>query len=1028
MKKSDAAESCPGVIVVAPTGQDASLAVSVLEKAGITSHTRPDLGALACCLGPETDAVILAQEAIVLPELPLFLEALKKQPPWSDLPLIILTSSAVTDEVSTRTLAVFGSSANVTLLERPFGGVTLVSTVQAVLRARRRQREVRDLLDQREAALASISDAFVALDREWRYIYANESAARLAHLSRDEMIGRCIWTMYPEAVGGTFYTHAHRAVETQQPQHFEKFYERWNCWMETRIYPAADGVVVFRADINVRKEQELRMAEADRKLQENERLLRLAIEATSIGTFDFRPRTGELFWSDRCRELFGLPPEAEISHDTFLAGLHPDDRERTDAAVQAALRPGGSGDFEIEYRVVGLEDRRERWIAASGRAVFGEDGEADRFIGTVLDITARRRAEDALRESERLFRDMANTAPARLWITEPDGACSFLSRGWYEFTGQTEEESLGLGWTNVIHPDDRPHAAEVFLEANRKREPFQLDYRLRRADGEYRWAIDAGRPRFAPDGEFLGFIGSVIDVHERRVIEEALRQGEKQLRFVTDHAITVFLAHCDREGRYVFVNEPYAKRFRRTPEQVVGRHLREVIGEAAFGTIAPYVEAALRGERVEFEIEVPYEEGNRWMHCTYVPEMKEAAVRSFVAVIQDTTERKLSELALEKARQQAEEANRAKDQFLAMLSHELRTPLTPVLMTLASLRREPEISDAFRRDLEVMQRNIELERLLIDDLLDLTRISHGKFELHNDAVDIHAVIENALAITAAELGEKNHRLTRHFDAKEHHCWADAARLQQVCWNVLKNAFKFTPAGGVIEIRTFNDDAHRIMVEITDSGVGIAPELQPRIFDAFEQGGRRVTSQFGGLGLGLAISKRVIDMHGGEIAVRSEGAGKGATFTITLKAMETSLLAGPVYFPEERSLQPQRVAVLLVEDHQDTARVMRRILEGAGYLVQNAGTVAEARQLAAERPFDLVISDVGLPDGSGLELMRGLREAGGPPGIALSGFGTEEDVAASKAAGFSEHLTKPVDWERLRQSIEDITAPRLRTVA
>ncbi len=394
----------------------------------------------------------------------------------------------------------------------------------------------------------------------------------------------------------------------------------------------------------------------------------------------------------------------------------------------------------------------------------------------------------------------------------------------------------------------------------------------------------------------------------------------------------------------------------------------------------------------------------------------------FIGTFLDVTERKHSEIALQKAKQEAEAANRAKDQFLAMLSHELRTPLTPVLMTIASLRRQSDLPEGLRQDLEILQRNVELEALLIDDLLDLTRIAHGKLELQGDAVDVHASLDHALAISAGEIGEKQLVVSRHYDAREHHSWADAARLQQVFWNLVKNAAKFTPLGGTLELRTRNDAEHNIVVQVVDSGIGIAPDLMPRIFDAFEQGGRTVTSKFGGLGLGLAISKRVVDLLGGTIAVESAGRGEGATFTVTLKAMETSLLDQTTVLPVEARVSAS-TALLLVEDHEDTARVLRRILENAGYSVRHADSLAAARELAAEQTFDLVISDLGLPDGSGTELMRHLRATYGLTGIALSGFGTDDDLAASSAAGFAEHLTKPVDWPQLRGAIDRLLAAR-----
>ena len=375
---------------------------------------------------------------------------------------------------------------------------------------------------------------------------------------------------------------------------------------------------------------------------------------------------------------------------------------------------------------------------------------------------------------------------------------------------------------------------------------------------------------------------------------------------------------------------------------------------------------------------------------------------------------------MKRAKQEAEDANQAKDRFLAMLSHELRTPLTPVLMTIANLRRDPTLNDEWRRDLEMLQRNIELEALLIDDLLDLTRIAHGKLELHSNAADLHALIEHALRIAEGDSVGRQLEVVRRLEAKHFHTWGDAARLQQVFWNLIKNAVKFTPPGGRIEILSRNPTPGSIEIVVRDNGVGIEPELLPRIFEAFEQGGRDVTSRFGGLGLGLAICKRVIDLHDGTITAASEGRGRGAAFTVTLDAVEASLLDSPVVPLESDQGEARGAAILLVEDHEDSARVLRRILTNSGHRVSRANSVTTAHQLADNERFDLVISDVGLPDGTGLELMRHLSTTHGLRGIALSGFGTDEDLAASQAAGFAEHLTKPVDWERLKNAIRRLT--------
>ena len=383
----------------------------------------------------------------------------------------------------------------------------------------------------------------------------------------------------------------------------------------------------------------------------------------------------------------------------------------------------------------------------------------------------------------------------------------------------------------------------------------------------------------------------------------------------------------------------------------------------------------------------------------------------------DYLERRRVEEALQSAKSQAEDANRAKDQFLAMLSHELRTPLTPGLMAASALVEDPNLPSGAREQLTMMRRNIELEARLIDDLLDITRIANGKLDLQSELVDVHAALEQALIISASGINAKRLHLIRRFAATNHFCRADAARLQEVFWNILRNAVKFTPANGHIGLYTFND-AQQVVVEINDNGIGIEPEIQARIFEAFAQGEPAMRARFGGLGLGLAISKRIIELHGGSIEVRSGGRDQGSTFVIRLTCAER--IRGEAPSQPMIALAPTAAAqILIVEDHEDTIHVLTRILRSAGYAVTPCTTLGEARLAAASQKFDLLISDLGLPDGSGLDLMRHLRQTQQLTGIALSGFGAGADLEESKAAGFSVHLTKPVDVSRLRFAIGNL---------
>lgn len=375
--------------------------------------------------------------------------------------------------------------------------------------------------------------------------------------------------------------------------------------------------------------------------------------------------------------------------------------------------------------------------------------------------------------------------------------------------------------------------------------------------------------------------------------------------------------------------------------------------------------------------------------------------------------------AAQKARAEAERANLAKDNFLAMLSHELRTPLTPVLTSALVLESEA-LPENIRESLQMIRRNVELEARLIDDLLDLTRISKGKVQLSLEVVDAHRLLRNALEICQEEIDQKH--LNLHLDLAAQKFWlkADPARLQQIFWNLIKNAVKFTPNGGELRVSTRDESENRFGVEISDTGIGINPEALPKIFDAFEQGER---TRLGGLGLGLAITKSLVETHHGTITARSEGRNKGATFTaifpVSTEVADTAEPAQPTATKERQSMH-----ILLVEDHVDTNRSLTTLLRRRGYKVQPAVSVQSALDLAATERFDVLISDIGLPDGSGIDLMRSLQGTGSFLGIALTGYGMEEDIRKSYDCGFNHHLVKPVDLNKLDHLIQQAaSAPR-----
>ena len=401
-------------------------------------------------------------------------------------------------------------------------------------------------------------------------------------------------------------------------------------------------------------------------------------------------------------------------------------------------------------------------------------------------------------------------------------------------------------------------------------------------------------------------------------------------------------------------------------------------------------------------------------------------VASFDGTIMDITAQKAAEDALREstallrvAKDEAVRANKAKDEFIAALSHELRTPLTPVLLAAQSLQEDAQLPAAVRDDLRMIQHNVSLEVQLIDDLLDLTRITRGKLQIARRRLNAEMVLRRAIETGCGEeMKTKSIALQLDFQATEKQVLADEARLSQIFWNIAKNAVKFTAAGGAVTVRTRNPDAHTFEVRVIDNGVGISAEKIAFIFDAFEQGGAQVTRRFGGLGLGLAISRALVELHDGRISAASQGEGRGAEFVISLPIAsaesETSGADGP-----RASRGDERGAglrILLVEDHPDTARTLHRLLTRGGHEVHLAITAAAALAAADEQTFDLVVSDLGLPDKSGHELMRELRDAHGLRGIALSGYGMEADLRRSAEVGFTSHLVKPIDFPQLREML------------
>jgi PAS domain S-box-containing protein len=398
----------------------------------------------------------------------------------------------------------------------------------------------------------------------------------------------------------------------------------------------------------------------------------------------------------------------------------------------------------------------------------------------------------------------------------------------------------------------------------------------------------------------------------------------------------------------------------------------------------------------------------------------EGKFRGYSKVTRDITDQ-IRSREFEAEKIAAQKAIKTKDDFLAALSHELRTPLTPALAAATYLEHNAEkIPHEFVEDIQLIKRNVKLQARLIDDLLDLTRITRGKLRLDLENCDVHTIIRNAIDTASSAIAAKKLKFSTKLNARQHHILADSIRLQQVFWNLINNAVKFTPPGGQIVIHTCSDDASRFHFDITDNGIGIEHERMDLLFTPFEQADASVSRQFGGLGLGLAISKHLVDLHHGTIEADSRGRSFGATFKVTLDTLTQEDAKAELGSPT-RSKPPKPLRVLLVEDHRDTRRMSSRLLTHFGHQVLTADNVRSALDIVRSGEIDVLVCDIGLPDGSGYDVISQTRRTRPIKAVALTGFGTDEDLRRSKEAGFDFHLVKPVDLHELQTILDKLAA-------
>jgi PAS domain S-box-containing protein len=628
------------------------------------------------------------------------------------------------------------------------------------------------------------------------------------------------------------------------------------------------------------------------------------------------------------------------------------------------------------------------------------------------------------------FRLMADYAPVMIWLASPDRKSVYFNRPWLEFTGRAVADELGLGWIEGLHPDDREACVQSYARAFLAREPFEVRYRLRRRDGEYRWVHDKGVPLF-DGGQLAGFVGSCLDITDRLAAEEEARKREEGFKTLAENLPDV-IARLDRELRCVYVNRSVETIFGRKPEEIIGRRGDE-LGLAA-DVRDTLVNAARRafdtGQEQRFRFQEPAGQ-RRHFAGRAIPEAGPGGrVEAALLITYDVTararedEERAEQLEREKAaRAHAESATFARDQFLAIVSHELRSPLNGIKSWTHVLENHLRDADpTVRRAIAGIMIGVDHQVRLIEDLLDVTRAMSGNLGLVKEPMSLVPVLADAVESLRAMAAERGLAIVTDYGLGDGEVHGDPDRIHQIFVNLLSNAIKFTPRGGTIRIGAASEDG-MARISVSDDGIGIAPEFKPYLFDPFRQADQGSSSRRQeGLGLGLALVQRLAQLHGGRVSCESAGLGQGATFSVFLPLREASArdVVAPSLDEAGHGTLPSLggIAVILIDDQREARESVAALLRQAGADVHCADSgEAALGHLARGRPKDsaeVILCDIAMPGEDGYATLRRIRqweqslpEGSHRPAVALSAFTQREDRLRALSEGFQMYLSKPV---------------------
>jgi PAS domain S-box-containing protein len=755
--------------------------------------------------------------------------------------------------------------------------------------------------------------------------------------------------------------------------------------------------------------------------RQTEQRLRLAMQGGRMGTWEIDLGSGSMACSDTFKANLGLPPASHIDYAQLMGAMLDSDQQHWQAVVHEAI--ASAGDFEIDIRVR-WPDGSLHWAHMRGTCASDGAGNVIALSGISLDLTASKQNEETLRLTL-----AAGEVATWNWdiVADRVTADSNMARLFPIHTDAATAAPLAR-YLEIIHPDDREQVSAQIAQALDAHTPFEASYRVSAGDGQYRSVIARGRVEYAADGTPLQLPGVLLDITRQKQVEDALRRSEERYRTLIelmDQAFCVIEMLYDEQGRpidfrYLEGNPAFVKQS--GLDNAIGKTIRSFVPDHDQHWFDLYDQVVKSGEPVRYENEAVAME--RWFEV-FAARLGGPGSRLLTVLFSDISERKRSEQQLRQLADNLSEMDRRKTEFLATLAHELRNPLAPIRNGLQIMRLAADKPATVARVRDVMERQVNQMVHLVNDLLDVARITRGQIELKLERTDLKAIIASAVETSTPLIEAGRHQLQVVLDEQMLALEADPTRLAQVLGNLLNNAAKYTPAGGHIVLRA-RRDGKEALIEVQDSGVGIPAESLATVFDMFTQVGQNMGRAQGGLGIGLSLVRRLAELHGGSATVASPGAGLGSTFSVRLPllAEEAAAPAAPAA-PANAAIGP-RFRVLVVDDNVDAADTLAAVLDMMGHATQVAHDGAQALAVAPQFLPDVIFLDIGLPGMNGYEVARALRQI--PAGakvvlVALTGWGAENDRSQSSAAGFDHHLTKPANLLAIGELLANLSTPK-----